>query len=108
MSQNILKAGKAEEEKSKIPEKLRSLFWDVELENINLEQHADYVLERVLDFGTLDAVRWLRSIYSDERIAEFIKHKSFRLRSLKTVNFWRIILDISPAEWNNPSSRVPS
>ena len=86
----------------------RSLFWDVNVENIDIEKHANYVIERFLEYGTLEGVRWLRKFYGDEKIKQFVLTKRFRIRSKKTLNFWRLMLNISPEEWNKPYSRIPS
>jgi hypothetical protein len=86
----------------------RALFWDVALENIDLEKNANYVIERFLEYGTLEGVRWLRKRYGDDRLREFILKKRFRIRSPRTLNYWRIILDIPEAEWNMPFSRIPN
>lgn len=51
--------------------KLRqSLFWDVDPKTIDLKRHARYVIERVLDFGNDDEVRWLWSQYGPKSIRE--------------------------------------
>jgi len=86
----------------------RSLFWDVNVETIDIEKHANYIIERFLEYGTLDGVRWLRKFYGDERIRQFLLTKRFRIRSKKTLNYWRLILNISSEEWNKPYSRIPS
>ncbi len=86
----------------------RTLFWDVNVENINLERHANYVIERFLESGTLEGVRWLRKYYGDGRLRQFLPTKRFRIRSKKTLSCWRLILNISFEEWNKPYSRIPS
>jgi hypothetical protein len=97
-----------EKDKKKIPTEFRSLFWEVDVNNINLEAHANYVIERFLEYGTWEGIRWLRTIYADDQLICFIKEKSFRLRSPKTLNFWRLMLNIPENEWTNPLSRLPS
>ena len=72
--------------------KLRqSLFWDVDPETIDLEKHARYVIERVLDFGTKEEVSWLFSRYQRRKIAETLA----RPRSVvdpKSRALWELIL----------------
>lgn len=86
----------------------RSLFWDVDPETIDLERNANFVIERFLEYGTLEGIRWLRAKYGDVRIRDFVFTKRFRIRSKKTLNYWRIIFNISLEEWNKPYSRIPS
>lgn len=37
----------------------QSLFWDTNPENIDLKENAPYIIERIIDFGRDDKVRWL-------------------------------------------------
>src|SRR5262249_15201378 len=52
-----------------LPERMRSLFWETDLEVVDPEAHRDYVLERIMTRGDWEAVRWLRSCYPRDLIA---------------------------------------
>ena len=43
-----------------------TLFWDAE--SVDIEQHADYVIARVLDFGDGKDLKTLREIYADKKL----------------------------------------
>ncbi len=45
------------------------LFWDVPLEHIDVHQHADWVIARVLWRGSLDDVRRIIRVYGARRVA---------------------------------------
>lgn len=55
------------------------LFWDVNIQDIDLEKHASYVVQRVLEYGLLQDWMLLRSYYGLSRIAE----EAMLLRSLE-------------------------
>ncbi len=40
-----------------------TLFWDVDPKTIDPKKHARYIIERILDFGTDDEVRWMWQQY---------------------------------------------
>lgn len=63
--------------------KLRqSLFWDVNPDKIDLEKNAQYVIERVLDFGQDKEVSWLWQTYDKPRLKRVVeKSRSLRPRS---------------------------
>jgi len=69
---------------------LKPLFWDADWSKIDLEKHKTYVIERVLELGDPDAVRWLFSVYSDAEIKSVLE--TSRNISTKSVNYWTIIL----------------
>lgn len=51
----------------------QELFWDVDPKTIDPEKHARYIIERILDFGTMDEVRWLAHQYPASMIRDAIQ-----------------------------------
>ena len=71
--------------------KLRqTLFWDTNLNNIDLKKNARYVIERVLDFGNDEEVRWLWGFYDKNQIKD-VTEKSRSLRP-STKKLWTLLL----------------
>lgn len=67
-----------------------SLFWDVDPKNINLKKNAQYIIERVADFGNDKEARWVLDFY-DKKLLRKIITKSRCLRP-ETKNLWMLIL----------------
>ena len=57
----------------------QSLFWDIDPKKIDTEKNAPYVIERILDFGRDEEVRWLRKFY-DPAVIKRVVEKSRCLR----------------------------
>lgn len=51
-----------------------SLFWDVDPRTIDTKKHARYIIERILDFGTDDEVRWMWRQYPRPILRDVVKH----------------------------------
>jgi len=79
---------------SAVPECVRRLFWDVDPDTVELGLHADYVLERVMSRGTWEAMRWLRSTYSCEQLADFLQRRGHRLTARDRA-YWSLVAGIS-------------
>lgn len=77
-----------------LPSDLHDLFWDCRPETIDTETHAPYVLERILEYGSLAGVRWALGTYEAERIKEFIRSRGIRTLSRKTLRFWALLLGL--------------
>ena len=45
-----------------------SLFWDVEFENIDVEKHSSFIIERVTNRGKWEEFQSLLSYYGHEKI----------------------------------------
>jgi hypothetical protein len=82
-------------EASGVPDTLRFLFWDTNPQEIRLRRHATYVIERVLEFGDLDAIRWLQRVYTVQKIVDVLEVS--RLITPKSSRFWKLWFDTSDA-----------
>lgn len=72
-----------------VPENLKRYFWDTDIKKLSLTRHAIYIIERILEWGDLEAVKWLRRTYSEKMIVEVLNHS--RRISDKSANFWKVI-----------------
>jgi hypothetical protein len=75
---------------------IESLFWDVDFCTLDLKKYKNFVIERLLQFGRPEHVRWVLDFYEKEDIVETIK-KSRKI-SKKTANFWALHYEISREE----------
>ncbi|MBI2623499.1 MAG: hypothetical protein HYW65_02895 [Candidatus Liptonbacteria bacterium] len=50
----------------------QSLFWDVDPKTIDPKKHAVYVIERILDFGRDDELRWMAAYYPKSLIKKVV------------------------------------
>jgi len=78
-----------------IPEHLRSFFWDLGLQEVDLESYPEYTIGRVLELGDERAVTWLRETFPRSAIEDVIR--SERRLSRRSANFWAVVYEI-PAE----------
>jgi hypothetical protein len=46
----------------------KSLFWDVDAESLSTESHWFFIIERILEFGDIDDLRWLKVNFTPEQI----------------------------------------
>lgn len=94
-SPEVQKALSEQREVASVPERLRSLFWDTDIRNVHLKRHARYIIERMLEFGSLDAVNWLQRVYTVKNILDVLD--SSRALSEKSRLFWRLWFGVENA-----------
>lgn len=68
----------------------QSLFWDVDPKKIHPKKHAVYIIERILDFGHDDEVRWMWHYYSHSLIRKVVKKS--RVLHEKSKALWSLLL----------------
>ncbi|GHT02158.1 hypothetical protein AGMMS49525_05180 [Bacteroidia bacterium] len=54
------------------------LFWDTEPSEIDMDKHAAWIVERVLDYGEWSDVKLIRDYYGMEKLREI----ALRIRSM--------------------------
>ncbi len=79
-----------------VPNELATLFWDTDLAVFDPAAHPDYTIFRVLEYGDVAAVDWLRTIFTDTEIRRVLRTE--RRLSLKSATFWALVYGISPSE----------
>jgi hypothetical protein len=75
-----------------IPDGLKPLFWDVNLDTFNPAAYPEYTSSRVLEWGDREAVDWLKETFPEAQIREVIRTEK-RL-SPRSANFWALVYGI--------------
>jgi len=74
-----------------------SIFWDVNPKEINKDEHAHFIISRVVQRGLNEDWEELRRVYSEDEIkCEIIKIKSL---DAKTLNFLSLFYKIPIANF---------
>jgi len=81
-------------DQSDIPSGLKPHFQEYDLYALDLERDTDLIIQRTLEYGTWDEVRWLFATYGGARIRTFVQERGERLLSRVTFNYWRKLLAI--------------
>lgn len=51
----------------------KMLFWDIDIKSFDLEQHARYLIQRVLEYGQWNDWKLIRDFYGKSRIVDECK-----------------------------------
>lgn len=90
---------------AKVPKKFHDVFWEVNADELDTEKSPEFIMERILNYGTLEGVKWLRETFGDEKLKEFITSEKGRRRlTTRTLNFWQVILKVEPEKCMSVSS----
>jgi len=92
----------------KIPGHYKGLFWDADFKLLSWRKDRRYIAFRILEYGTLEAVRWLLDRMGREELREIIVKGGGKRLSPKTLNFWKAILNLEEDECSKISSQKNS
>jgi hypothetical protein len=70
----------------KLPQFVFAHFWEINPAELDVSQHARYVIERLLEYGDFPELRWLFTRFSREEIIAALK--TTRKLSLRSANYW--------------------
>ncbi len=80
--------------KEPLPTALRGLFWDAAPDTVDVIAHRDFILDRVLEYGDIAAVRWAEQTYGTAGLRAYFRTRGGRRLSAKTRAFWSAMLGL--------------
>ena len=80
--------------KGKIPVGLIGSFQEYDIESLSLEKDTNLIIQRVLEFGTWEELRWLFRLYGVKRVRLFLRQYGERWLKPATFNYWRKLLNV--------------
>lgn len=69
----------------------KSLFWDVDYDTIDWDKHAPYVVERVINRGTLAEFKIIKNYYGKAKLKKITKQ--FRYMNDEVLHFCSVYFD---------------
>ena len=67
----------------------QSLFWDANPTQIDPQRNATYIIERIMDFGNDEEVKWMRKEYPRDVLAKVANTSRVLYSSSKTL--WTLL-----------------
>lgn len=85
----------------RLPEALRPLFWDIEFDRLDWQEHHDFIIRRVLVSGSWKNVMGLRSALGDTALRDWMERQQGRGLSAQQLRYWQLILDLPEDQVTN-------
>ncbi len=82
----------------------KNLFWDVDIQTLNMERHAKYIIARVLELGTLADWRLLCRQFTLPGIVE--SSKKLRVLDSKALEFLSVVGSTPKKEFRCYTSKL--
>ena len=77
-----------------VPQSLQPYFQEYDLATLSLRRDANLIIQRTLEYGTWDELRWLFQTYSRRRVQRFLREHGERWLNPATFNYWRKLLGV--------------
>ena len=81
-----------------IPDEIRGLLWEVDLDRLGRDAELeDAVIERVMQRGSWNQMRWLLRTIERPRLRLFLERRGHRRLAPRELGFWALVSGV-PAE----------
>lgn len=79
-----------------LPCKIRKFFWEYSEIEIDIQKNWFFIIERLLEYGDIEAVKWVFGQFDQNQLVEVVK--STRNLSQKTVSMWQNYFNLPKEE----------
>lgn len=93
-----------------IPPDMAWLFPEYAFGAMGVQTHSGVIIERVLERGSWEQLRWLFSTYGEASVADWVGKHGFRLLSKRSFALWRLVLNVETfvaPEWAIAAKQLP-
>jgi hypothetical protein len=77
-----------------IPSLFAPFFQEYDFARLDVQRSTSTIIERVLQFGNREEIRWLFSVYPRQQIADWILLWGSFVLPEPHLTFWKLVLDI--------------
>ena len=67
----------------------KSLFWDIDPVSLSPESHWFFIIERILEFGDIDDLKWMKKNFTPEQVGHTAQKS--RVLSRRSLAFCKAI-----------------
>ncbi len=83
-----------------LPQSVKACLWsyNTDMFDFSLPNHRNLIIHNVLNYGTSEAVTWLRNTFSKTEITQAIVQSSSSDWSKKSLALWSLIFNVNPSK----------
>ncbi len=77
-----------------LPGFLEPFFWDIDFKALTLAGQRDFIIRRLLQTGSWQALTWLRAELGDSGLRQWIEQRRGAGLTPRQLRFWAVVLDM--------------
>jgi len=81
-----------------IPPSAAPFFQEYDFTHLDLQEHADLIIERILAYGNRAELRWLVQAYGWQRVRGWVEQRGARRLPWSRYNLWCVVFDLAREE----------
>ena len=81
-----------------LPPSLHTFFWEYDPATLDTRKYATFVMERLMERGSWEAMQWLLAAFSGAERYTYLQTRGRKKLSPKALNYWAIMSDVPELE----------
>ena len=81
-----------------LPPSLHTFFWEYDPATLDIQKHATFVMERLMERGSWEAMQWLLATFTQSQRYVYLQTRGRKRLSPKALNYWAIMSDVPELE----------
>lgn len=81
-----------------LPPSLHTFFWEYDAATLDIQKYATFVMERLMERGSWEAMQWLLTVFSRAQRYTYLQTRGRKILSPKALNYWAIMSDVPELE----------
>ena len=87
-----------------LPQSVKNTLWSYDISQIDIQKDKNIIIFNILNFGTIESIKWLYRTYTKEDIINSISSSSSNSNtnnwSSKSLNYWSAYFSTMPQTKN--------
>ena len=84
--------------KTSLPPWLERFFWEYQADRLDVDEHGDLIMARLMARGDWQAMTWLRDKKQKKKRRAFLLKRGWKLLTPRDLNYWALVSGISARE----------
>lgn len=77
-----------------LPAFLKVFFWDCDFSALTFSEQPDFIIRRLLQTGSWEAIRWLRAELGDAALRQWLEQHNGAGLQPRQLRLWEVVLDL--------------
>jgi hypothetical protein len=75
-----------------VPKEFEKYFWDVDTAELKIKRHKNFILERMLNYGSSSSFSWIFKTFKKEDVKKLLDGKGKKSLARNSFLFWQKIV----------------
>lgn len=77
-----------------LPDFLSQCFWDCDFHSLRWSEHKNFIIKRIINYGSLEALIWLRNAVRHDELKRWFIERQGQGIEKRQLRYWEVMLSL--------------